>query len=156
MTKEQGAAIVEAILFTMGDSVDISQLAKAMESEPKAIKGYIQYLKENNCKVGIAIKPNTPVEEVYEYIPYIHMVLVMAAEPGYGGQKLNPNTIERVRKLKQQAEVNNWDIDIEVDCGITLENHIDLIKAGTDILVLGSAIWKSSDYTETIAQFKKE
>ena len=59
----------------------------------------IKYVKENNCKVGIAIKPNTSVEEIYEYLPYIHMCLIMTVEPGKGGQKLIPSTIEKIKRL---------------------------------------------------------
>lgn len=127
---------------------------EACKDKAEIIK-HIDYLKENNCKVGIAIKPNTPIEEIYEWIPYIHMVLVMTVEPGYGGQKLIPETIEKVKKLKEYIQKNNMDIDIEVDGGVTLENRAELIKAGVTILVAGSAILKTKDYKKAISQLKQ-
>lgn len=66
-------------------------------------------------KYGISVKPNTKIEEVYEYLPYIHMCLIMTVEPGLGGQKLMPEMVEKVKTLKQYIEKNELDIDIEVD-----------------------------------------
>lgn len=65
------------------------------------IKDIINYIKQNNVKVGIAIKPNTKPEEIYEFLPFIHMVLVMTVEPGKGGQSLIPQTLDKVRELKE-------------------------------------------------------
>lgn len=115
----------------------------------------IQYLKENNIKVGISIKPNTKVEELYEYLPFIHLVLIMTVEPGYGGQKLIPETIDKVKKLKTYIDENNLGIDIEVDGGINLENKEELKKAGADIIVAGSAIISAKDFKEVIEKIKK-
>ena len=115
----------------------------------------IKYLKENNIKVGITIKPNTKVEEIYEYLPLIHLVLIMTVEPGYGGQKLIPETIDKVKELKEYIEQNNIDIDIEVDGGINLENKEILKEAGANIIVAGSSIINSEDFKETIKRIKK-
>lgn len=115
----------------------------------------LQYVKENHCKVGIAIKPNTKVEELLPYLPYIHLVLIMTVEPGYGGQKLIPETIEKVKKIKQYVDENNIDIDIEVDGGVNLENCKTLIGAGANILVAGSSILHSQDFKETITKLKE-
>ena len=110
----------------------------------------IKYIKENNIKVGISIKPNTKLEEIYEFLPFLHLVLIMTVEPGYGGQKLIPETINKVEELKKYIKLNNLDIDIEVDGGINLENVQELKKAGTDIIVAGTAIISSQDYKKTI------
>lgn len=115
----------------------------------------INFIKENNSKVGISIKPNTEVEEIYEYLPFIHNVLVMTVEPGYGGQKLIPETIEKVRSLKQYAENNNLEIDIEVDGGINLENVETLKEAGANIIVAGTAIVNADDFKEVIGKMKE-
>lgn len=115
----------------------------------------IKYLKENNIKVGITIRPNTKVEEIYEYLPLIHLVLIMTVEPGYGGQKLIPETIDKVKELKEYIEQNNIDIDIEVDGGINLENKEILKEAGANIIVAGSSIINSEDFKETIKRIKK-
>lgn len=115
----------------------------------------IKYLKENNIKVGISVKPNTNVEEVYEYLSLIHLVLIMTVEPGYGGQKLIPETIDKVKELKDYINENNIDIDIEVDGGINLENKEILKEAGANIIVAGSSIINSEDFKETIKRIKE-
>lgn len=114
----------------------------------------IKYIKENNIKVGISIKPSTKVQELYEYLPYIHSVLIMTVEPGYGGQELIPETIEKVKELKNYINKNNIEIDIEVDGGINLENVEKLKKAGANIIVAGTAITNSEDYKQTIETIK--
>ena len=122
--------------------------------DKKEVLELIKYIKNNNVKVGIAIKPNTKIEEIYEYLPLIHLVLIMTVEPGKGGQKLIPETIQKVEKIKEYLENNNIDIDVEVDGGINLENKENLKKAGADILVVGSCIINSSDYEKTISDIK--
>ena len=114
----------------------------------------IKYLKDNNIKVGISIKPNTKVEEIYEYLPLIHLVLIMTVEPGYGGQKLIPETIDKVKELKDYIDKNNIDIDIEVDGGIDLENKEILKETGANIIVAGSSIINSKDFKETIERMR--
>lgn len=121
----------------------------------KELKEWINMIKQNNCKVGISIKPETPVEELYEILPYVHMVLIMTVEPGKGGQKLITQTIEKVKTLKKYIEKNNLEIDIEADGGINTDNAKELVNAGCDILVAGSAIVGSKDYAETIRKLKK-
>lgn len=128
---------------------------EAVKSKEEAFE-IIKYIKENNSKVGIAIKPNTSVEEIYEYLPFIHMVLVMTVEPGFGGQGLIPETINKVKKLKEYIDKNDFEIDIEVDGGINLETVESAKKAGANILVSGSAIVKSNNYKETIEKLKKD
>lgn len=127
---------------------------EAVQSKEETLE-VIKYIKDNNSKVGIAIKPNTKVEEIYEYLPYIHMVLIMTVEPGFGGQGLIPETIEKVKELKEYVEKNNIEIDIQVDGGVNLETSYLVKEAGANILVSGSAIVKSDDYKKTIENLKK-
>ena len=127
---------------------------EAVQSKEEALE-VIKYIKDNNSKVGIAIKPNTKVEEIYEYLPYIHMVLIMTVEPGFGGQGLIPETIEKVKVLKEYVEKNNIEIDIQVDGGVNLKTSNLVKEAGANILVSGSAIVKSDDYKKTIENLKK-
>ena len=115
----------------------------------------INYIKENNSRVGIAVKPNTNIEEVYEFLPYIHMVLIMTVEPGIGGQKLIPETVNKVRKLKEYIDNENIELDIEVDGGINLETAELVKSAGANILVAGTSIIKSDDYKNMISELKK-
>ena len=116
----------------------------------------IRYIKENNCKVGLAIKPNTKIEEIYEFLPYIHMCLVMTVEPGKGGQTLISETVEKIKELKKYIDENDIEIDIEADGGINLVTVDDVKKAGANILVSGSAILMAKDYKVIIDELKKE
>ncbi len=115
----------------------------------------IKYIKENNCKVGLAIKPNTNLEDIYEFLPYIHMCLVMTVEPGKGGQKLIKATVNKVRDLKKYINDNNIEIDIEVDGGINLVTANIVKEAGANILVSGTAILMAKDYKVIIDELKK-
>ncbi len=115
----------------------------------------INYIKENNCKVGIAIKPETKIEEIYEFLPYIHMCLVMTVEPGKGGQEIIKETIKKTEKISQYLNENNIDIDLEVDGGINLVTAPEVKKAGANILVAGSAILMAKDYKVIIDELKK-
>ena len=116
---------------------------------------YINYIKENNCKVGIAIKPETNIEEIYEFLPQIHMCLIMTVEPGKGGQTLLTDMIEKVKKLSKYVKENDLEIDIEVDGGINLKTAPDLKKAGANILVSGTAILMANDYKVIIDELKE-
>ena len=115
----------------------------------------INKIKNSNIKVGISIKPNTPINEIFEFLQYIHLVLIMTVEPGEGGQKIIIETIEKVKDLKEYIKRNNIDIDIEADGGINTENVDMLKKAGADIIVSGSAILNSNNYTDIIKKLKE-
>ena len=90
-------------------------------------------------RVGISIKPNTPASEVFPYLPYIDMVLVMTVEPGFGGQSFMYETVDKIKAIRQQ----NKDIDIQVDGGINRETIKIVNEAGANIFVLGSAFFNS-------------
>ena len=115
----------------------------------------IKYIKENNCKVGISVKPNTDIEEIYEFLPYIHMCLVMTVEPGKGGQTLITDMIKKIEKLKKYIDDNNIEIDIEADGGINLKTAPLIKKAGSNILVSGTAILMANDFKTIIDELKK-
>jgi ribulose-phosphate 3-epimerase len=102
-------------------------------------------IREQGVMAGISIKPGTPVEEVYPYLAECDMVLVMTVEPGYGGQKLIPETLEKVSKIRAEIENRGLNIEIQVDGGITRENAGDAISAGATILVAGSSVFGKSD-----------
>jgi len=115
----------------------------------------INYIKQNNAKVGISIKPNTKIEEIYEFLPYIHVCLVMTVEPGKGGQTLLSDMIEKISTLKEYIKKNNIDIDIEADGGINLVTAPEVKKAGANILVSGTAILMANDFKTIIDELKK-
>ena len=126
---------------------------EACKNEEEVLE-IINYIKKNNIKVGISVKPNTKIEEIYKYLPYIHNVLIMTVEPGLGGQKLIPETILKVEELKKYIDKNNIEIDIEVDGGINIENVKTLEEKGANLFVVGTAIINSKDYKDTINNLK--
>ena len=93
---------------------------EACKNKEEVMKN-INLIKEKGSRVGIAIKPETPIEKVYEYLPYIHMCLIMTVEPGKGGQTLITDMIAKIDELKTYAEKNSLEIDIEADGGINLK-----------------------------------
>lgn len=114
----------------------------------------LRIIKESGAKCGIAFNPNVPVEEYGYLIDYCDIVVIMTVFAGYGGQKLIPECLEKVGKVKQIAERLGKEIYIEVDGGVTEENSADVRNAGANVLVAGSAVFKSSDPTRTIKILK--
>ena len=123
--------------------------------DKEKIKNIINLIRENNCKVGIAIKPETDIKEIYEYLPYLNFILVMTVEPGKGGQKLIPETLRKIKILKEYIREKNLDTYIEADGGINLETIEELKDAGIDIAVVGTGILKSENYAETVKKLKE-
>lgn len=122
--------------------------------DKEEVMRYIRKIKENNCRVGLSIKPETNIEEIYEFLPYIHVCLIMTVEPGKGGQTFLTEMIEKISKLKQYIDKNGIKIDIEVDGGINLKTVDDVKMAGANMLVAGVAILFAKDYKEIIDEFK--
>lgn len=116
----------------------------------------IQYIKKNNCKVGIAIKPDTKIEEIYEFLPYIHMCLIMTVEPGKGGQTLLTDMLQKIKTLRNYIDEENIEIDIQVDGGINLKTAPEVKKAGANILVAGTAILMANNFKTIIEELKYE
>ena len=123
--------------------------------DEKEIFDIIRYIKENNCKVGISVKPETDIKEVYKFLPYIHLCLVMTVEPGKGGQTLLTDMVDKIKELKNYVDENNLEIDIEVDGGINLITAPSVKNAGANILVAGTAILLANDFKTIIDELKE-
>ena len=136
---------VQAIIFHI----------ESCKNEEEALK-WISYLKENNIKVGITLKPKTKIEDIYKYIPYIHKVLVMSVEPGKGGQEFMPEAIEKIKKLNNFIYENGFEVDIEVDGGINDKTANQTIEAGVNILVAGNYIAKAENFKPAIESIKQK
>lgn len=117
---------------------------------------WLHLLQESNCKIGMSIKPNTQVGKLYEFLPYLHRVLIMTVEPGEGGQELIPETIKKIQELNTFTYENGIDIDIEVDGGINDKTAQNVIDAGANILVSGSYILNHGDMKEAIKILKRK
>lgn len=105
-------------------------------------------------KAGISLNPDTPVESLRPFLAAVDDVLVMSVYPGFGGQKFIPETIGRIRLLHQLRTETKAEFTISVDGGVNPDNCRDIIQAGADILIAGSAIFKSPDYTQTVRELK--
>ncbi len=101
----------------------------------------ISLIRSLGCRVGMSIKPRTPVEVVRKYLSKLDMLLVMTVEPGFGGQKYIPESTERVRQIRKMADELGVDLDIQVDGGITKDNVKVVLEAGANVIVAGSAIF---------------
>ena len=118
------------------------------------VNKYINIIRGYNSRVGISIKPETKVEEIFEFLPYIHNVLVMTVEPGKGGQTLLSDMVEKIKILRKYIDENNLEINIEADGGINLTTAPKVKEAGADILVAGTAILVAKDYKVIIDELR--
>ena len=105
----------------------------------------LKMIRSRGKLAAISVKPKTPVEAIYPYLEMCDMVLVMTVEPGFGGQSLIPETLEKVKTLKSEIEKRGLNIDIQVDGGINDKNCRDAVAAGANVLVAGSAVFKAAD-----------
>ena len=116
--------------------------------------GIIELIKSCGCKVGVSIKPKTPLTEIFPVLQKVDVVLVMSVEPGFGGQGYIPGTNERIAEIKSFLNKDYLDhVLIEVDGGVKLHNAKEVMDAGADILVAGSEVLKSADPVQTIKEF---
>lgn len=112
----------------------------------------IDMIRGLGCRVGMSIKPKTPVEAVRKYLSKLDMFLVMTVEPGFGGQKYIPESTERIRQVRQMADEMGLDLDVQVDGGITLNNAKIVLEAGANVIVAGSSVF-GGNITENIKRY---
>ena len=112
----------------------------------------IEAIKEKGLLAGVALNPATPLSAIEWILPKVDMVLIMSVNPGFGGQKLIPYTVEKVRALKKMIDEKGLKTDIEVDGGVNLENVTEVMDAGANIIVAGSAVFKG-DISENVERF---
>ena len=111
-------------------------------------------IKDAGCKAGVVLNLTTPVSVLEDILPKCYMVLLMSINPGFGGQKFEEITYNKVIKLRQMANDQGLNTHIEIDGGVTSANAKKLLDAGADVLVAGSFIFKSDNPTQTIADLK--
>ena len=114
----------------------------------------IQQIKALGMKAGVAINPHTRVELIEDVIADLDLVCLMSVNPGFGGQSFIPNTIEKIKDLREMIVLKKANVLIEVDGGVTLENAKKILEAGADVLVAGNTVFKSSDPLDTISKLK--
>jgi ribulose-phosphate 3-epimerase len=114
----------------------------------------IQQIKGLGMNAGVAINPHTPVAALHDIIADIDLVCMMSVNPGFGGQSFIPNTINKIKELKQMISNRGLDVKIEIDGGVTLDNAKSILEAGADVLVAGNTVFKSADPVGTIKALK--
>ncbi len=114
----------------------------------------VNYIKSQGIKSGVALNPSTPLASLEHILDDVYMILIMSVNPGFGGQKFIPGMIEKIEKLERIVQQKKLEILIEVDGGITEDNASDIIEAGADILVAGSAIYSSPNPETVIKKLK--
>ena len=105
----------------------------------------LRLIASHGCKPGVVINPATPVHTLDEVLPLVHHVLVMSVNPGFGGQKFIPNALNKIAALARLRAERKLDFRIEVDGGVDLETVADVVKAGAELLVAGSAVFGHGD-----------
>ena len=115
----------------------------------------IQNIKSKGVKAGVSINPATPVSTLECILSDVDLVLIMSVNPGFGGQKFIPGALEKVRELAEIKRAKNLDFVIEIDGGITLDNIKEVMEAGVEMAVAGSAVFKADDVVQRVKDFKK-
>ncbi len=136
--------------FAEGGAYNITVHAEACNH----LHSTIQMIKALDCRAGVAINPHTPVSDLEDVLEDLDLVLVMSVNPGFGGQKFIYRTLHKVGQLRHSLDSRNLNAQIEVDGGIGLHNAEAVLRAGADVLVAGSSIFKSEDPNDTIDRMR--
>lgn len=116
----------------------------------------IKAIRSAGAKAAVAIKPNTPAEDVYGFLPELDMLLVMTVEPGFGGQSFIPDTVGKVRLIRQRITELGLDCDVQVDGGINYDTSPIVREAGANVLVSGSCLFGADDMSDAVRRIKGE
>jgi ribulose-phosphate 3-epimerase len=110
----------------------------------------VQSIKEHNVKAAVSLNPATPLSALDHILPDLDMVVIMSVNPGFGGQSFIPSAMEKIRQLRKRIDEAGLNIEIEVDGGVKPSNAAEIVAAGADILVAGSAVFGAKDYAAAI------
>jgi len=116
----------------------------------------LQLIRDKGCKAGLVFNPGSSLDCLQYLLDKIDVILLMSVNPGFGGQKFIPGTLEKLRQVRKLIDDSGYDIRLEVDGGVGIDNIADIAAAGADMFVAGSAIFNSESYQETIASMRKE
>ena len=116
----------------------------------------LQIIKDGGCKAGLVFNPATPLHYLEHVMDRLDMVLLMSVNPGFGGQKFIPATLNKLKQARALIDASGKDIRLEIDGGVTLQNIAEIAAAGADTFVAGSAIFNTDDYQATISAMRSE
>jgi ribulose-phosphate 3-epimerase len=116
----------------------------------------IKRIRKLNVRPGVVLNPSTPLKTLYPVLDEIDLVLLMSVNPGFAGQPFIPSTLRKIERLRKIVDQNRYFLEIEVDGGIKIENIGKVSRAGGNIFVLGTGIFKTKDYSKTIRKLRQE
>ncbi|MGZ3538189.1 MAG: ribulose-phosphate 3-epimerase [Thermodesulfobacteriota bacterium] len=120
------------------------------------LKGMVKRIRQLRVRPGIVLKPGTSLKVLYPVLDDLDLVLIMSVNPGFGGQSFIPSTLKKIERLRKIVDRDGYRLEIEVDGGIKIENIREVAKAGGDIFVVGTGIFKTRDYEETVRILRQE
>lgn len=120
------------------------------------IKATIALIKENHCKVGLVLNPNTSIDYLIPVLDQLDSVMLMSVYPGFGGQSFIPDVLAKLRQVRQMIDLAGLDITLEIDGGVKLDNIAEIAAHGANAFVAGSAIFGSKDFAATITQMRQK
>jgi ribulose-phosphate 3-epimerase len=120
------------------------------------LKAMVKKLRQLKVRPGIVLKPATSLKTLYPVLDDLDLVLIMSVNPGFGGQSFIPSTLKKIERLRKIVDQNGYPLEIEVDGGVKIENIREVAKAGGDIFVVGTGIFKTGNYEETVRMLRKE
>jgi ribulose-phosphate 3-epimerase len=116
----------------------------------------LQLIRDGGCQAGLVFNPATPLHYMDHVMDKLDMVLLMSVNPGFGGQKFIPGTLDKLREARKRIDASNYNIRLEIDGGVKTENIREIAEAGADTFVAGSAIFNTGDYKATIDAMREE
>lgn len=116
----------------------------------------LQLIRDNGCKSGLVFNPATPLDILNHVIDKVDMVLLMSVNPGFGSQSFIPSAIDKLRQARKMIDDSAYDIRLEIDGGVKVDNIREIAEAGADTFVAGSAIFGNDDYQSTISAMRNE
>ncbi|WP_409523291.1 ribulose-phosphate 3-epimerase [Nitrincola sp. MINF-07-Sa-05] len=116
----------------------------------------LQMIRDGGCKAGLVFNPATPLHYLDHVMDKLDMILLMSVNPGFGGQKFIPSTLDKLRLVRQRIDASGLPIRLEIDGGVGIGNIAEIARAGADTFVAGSAIFNTADYETTILQMRAE
>ncbi|MGZ3569987.1 MAG: ribulose-phosphate 3-epimerase [Thermodesulfobacteriota bacterium] len=120
------------------------------------LKAMVKRIRQLRVRPGIVLKPGTSLKVLYPVLDDLDLVLIMSVNPGFGGQSFIPSTLKKIEHLRKIVDRDGYRLEIEVDGGIKIENIREVAKAGGDIFVVGTGIFKTRDYEETVRILRQE
>lgn len=149
--------MVKPVDRMIGDFIDAGATYITFHAEASEhVDRSLQLIHDGGCKAGLVFNPATPLHHLDYVMDKLDMILLMSVNPGFGGQKFIPGTLDKLREVRKRIDASGRDIRLQVDGGVGIGNIREIAEAGADTFVAGSAIFNTEDYRATIDQMRAE